>query len=68
MPDPDRLTQDMGCYDPWETCGQDDFCRRGCHDVGGCTNGCIVPKLYYRLSQYEDTGTIEEFKLLKNKS
>lgn len=23
---------------------------------GGCRNGCIVPKLYTRLAQYEDTG------------
>lgn len=41
--------------DPWECCGQDRFCGRGCHDLGGCTNGCIVPKLYARLAAYEDT-------------
>ena len=40
--------------DPWECCGQDDFCKRGCHDDGGCNNGCIVPKLYDKLAQYED--------------
>lgn len=41
-------------FDPWECCGQDEFCIRGCHDQGGCTNGCIVPKLYCRLASYED--------------
>ena len=49
--------------DPWECCGQDYYCNRGCHDKGGCTNGCIVPKLYARLAAYEDTGlTPEEIK------
>lgn len=43
-------------FDPWECCGQDEFCIRGCHDQGGCTNGCIVPKLYCRLADYEETG------------
>ena len=43
-------------FDPWECCGQDDFCQRGCHDPGGCANGCIVPRLYARLAAYEDTG------------
>lgn len=42
--------------DPWECCGQDHFCTRGCHDDGGCIKGCIVPKLYARLAAYEDTG------------
>ena len=41
--------------DPWECCGQDKFCNRDCHEAGGCTNGCIVPKLYVRLAGYEDT-------------
>lgn len=40
--------------DPWECCGQDSYCKRGCHENGGCTNGCIVPKLYSRLAEYED--------------
>ena len=49
--------------DPWECCGQDYYCKRGCHDKGGCTNGCIVPKLYARLAAYEDIGmTPEEIK------
>lgn len=49
--------------DPWECCGQDYYCKRGGHDKGGCTNGCIVPKLYARLAAYEDTGlTPEEIK------
>jgi len=42
--------------DPWECCGQDSFCKRGCHEAGGCTNGCIVPKLYVRVAMYEDAG------------
>ena len=49
--------------DPWECCGQDYFCKRGCHEEGGCANGCIVPKIYVRLAHYEDTGlTPEEIK------
>lgn len=46
--------------DPWECCGQDDYCQRGCHDEGGCANGCIVPRLYRRLAAYEDTGLAPE--------
>ena len=42
--------------DPWEMCGQDNYCKRGCHDQGGCTKGCIVPRIYGRLAVYEDTG------------
>ena len=42
--------------DPWECCGQDKYCQRGCHDPGGCKKGCIVPQLYARLGAYEDTG------------
>lgn len=52
-----RLTEEhWRNLDPWECCGQDRFCGRGCNDLGGCTNGCIVPKLYARLAAYEDTG------------
>lgn len=40
--------------DPWECCGQDNYCQRGCHDEGGCANGCIVPKIYCRLARYEE--------------
>lgn len=40
--------------DPWEMCGQDHFCGRGCHDIGGCTGGCIVPNMYKKLARYED--------------
>ena len=47
-------------FDPWECCGQDNYCKRGCHEPGGCTNGCIVPKLYARLAKYEDTGKTPE--------
>lgn len=46
--------------DPWECCGQDDFCTRPCHGKGGCTNGCVVPKLYSRLAEYEDTEITPE--------
>ena len=42
--------------DPWECCGQNKYCQRGCHDPGGCTKGCIVPRLYKRLAAYEDSG------------
>ena len=42
--------------DPWECCGQDNYCMRPSNKPGGCRNGCIVPKLYTRLAQYEDTG------------
>ena len=42
--------------DPWEMCGQDNYCKRGCHEQGGCTKGCIVPRIYGRLAVYEDTG------------
>lgn len=42
--------------DPWECCGQDNYCMRPSNKPGGCRNGCIVPKLYSRLAQYEDTG------------
>lgn len=47
-------------FDPWECCGQDQYCQRGCHDPGGCTKGCIVPRLYKRLAAYEDTELTTE--------
>lgn len=57
----DRLTEKAWRnFDPWECCGQDSFCQRGCHDEGGCANGCIVPRLYSRLAAYEDTGLTPE--------
>lgn len=46
--------------DPWECCGQDKYCNRGCHEEGGCNNGCIVPRLYSRLARYEDLGLLPE--------
>ena len=53
----ERLTiKNWRNLDPWETCGQDNYCKRGCHDQGGCTKGCIVPRIYARLAAYEDTG------------
>jgi hypothetical protein len=41
-------------FDPWECCGQDNYCQRNCHDEGGCAKGCIVPKLYDKLALHED--------------
>lgn len=53
-------------FDPWETCGQDNYCRRNCHDLGGCANGCKVPKIYGQLARYEDIGlSPDEVKALK---
>ncbi len=53
----ERLTNECWRnFDPWEMCGQDHYCKRGCHELGGCTKGCIVPKVYCRLAAYEDTG------------
>lgn len=54
--------------DPWECCGQDEYCQRGCYDSGGCTGGCIVPRLYTRLGAYEDTGLTPEEVLPKDKA
>ena len=51
----DRLTD--RCWrnlDPWECCGQNFHCSRKLNDDGGCINGCIVPKLYKHLAEYED--------------
>lgn len=57
----ERLTNEAWRnFDPWECCGQDEYCQRGCHDPGGCTKGCIVPRLYARLGAYEDTGLAPE--------
>ena len=53
----ERLTiKNWRNLDPWETCGQDNYCKRGCHEQGGCAKGCIVPRIYDRLAVYEDTG------------
>ena len=49
--------------DPWECCGQNFHCSRKLNDDGGCINGCIVPKLYKHLAEYEDLE--EEGLLLK---
>ena len=57
----ERLTSERWKnLDPWECCGQDHFCTRGRHDLGGCMGGCIVPKLYVCLGKYEDTGLTPE--------
>ena len=64
----ERLTRkNWRNLDPWETCGQDNYCKRGCHEQGGCTKGCIVPRIYARLSAYEDTG-LEPEQVLELKS
>ena len=54
-----RLTENVG-FDPWEMCGQDAYCKRGCHEPGGCTSGCVVPKLYRALRKYENIGLCPE--------
>ena len=40
--------------DPWECCGQNFHCSKKINDDGGCINGCIIPKLYKQLAEYED--------------
>ena len=58
----ERLTRkNWRNLDPWEKCGQDNFCKRGCHEKGGCTKGCIVPRIYDRLAAYEEL--MERWKL-----
>lgn len=58
----ERLTRkNWRNLDPWEMCGQDNYCKRGCHEQGGCTKGCIVPRIYARLAAYEDL--MERWKL-----
>lgn len=42
------------CYDPWELCGMDKYCKKGCHEEGGCTKGCHILKMYRKLAEYED--------------
>ena len=52
-----RLTKDdlnKVCYDPWEICGMDKHCTKGCHEEGGCTGGCHILKMYRKLADYED--------------
>ena len=50
-------------YDPWELCGMDGVCTKGCHDEGGCTKGCHILKMYKKLADYEDLE--EQGKLIK---
>lgn len=65
----ERLTNEAWRnFDPWECCCQDEYCQRGCHDPGGCTKGCIVPRLYARLGAYEDTGLNPKEVLPKDKA
>ncbi len=57
----DRLTKkSWRSLAPYECCGQKEYCERGCYEPGGCRNGCIVPQLYARLAEYEDTGLCPE--------
>ncbi len=57
----ERLTDEAWRnLDPWECCGQDKYCKRDCHEEGGCANGCIVPRLYRKLAMYEDTDLTPE--------
>lgn len=51
------------CYDPWELCGMDSYCKKGCYEEGGCTKGCHILKMYRKLAEYEDLE--EQGKLLK---
>lgn len=58
----ERLTE--RCWrnlDPWECCGQDDYCKRTSHETGGCFKGCIVPKIYRKLAKYEDAEEQPKF-------
>lgn len=41
-------------YDPWELCGMDKYCTKGCHEEGGCARGCHIVKMYLKLAAYED--------------
>jgi len=53
----ERLTKDdlnKVCYDPWEICGMDKHCTKGCHEEGGCTGGCHILKIHLKLAEYED--------------
>lgn len=53
----ERLTKDdlnKVCYDPWEICGMDKHCTKGCHEEGGCTGGCHILKMHMKLAEYED--------------
>lgn len=50
-------------YDPWELCGMDGVCTKGCHDEDGCTKGCYILKMYHKLADYEDLE--EQGKLIK---
>lgn len=62
----ERLTVndlDKVCYDPWDLCGMESHCTKGCHEEGGCTKGCLVLKMYRKLAEYEDLE--EQGKLLK---
>lgn len=51
------------CYDPWELCGMDNYCKKGCHEELGCTKGCHILKMYRKLAEYEDLE--EQGRLLK---
>lgn len=42
------------CYDPWELCGMDKYCKKSAHEEGGCAKGCHIVKKYVKLAEYED--------------
>lgn len=50
------------CYDPWELCGMDKYCKKSAHEEGGCAKGCHILKMYIKLAEYEDAE--EQGKLL----
>ncbi len=51
------------CYDPWELCGMDVFCKKDCYKEGGCRNGCHIIKMYRKLAEYEDFEEIFRSKM-----
>lgn len=62
----ERLTdKNWRNLDPWECCGQDNYCQRDCHESGGCTSGCLVPKIYRRLAELEDLAEAENTEYIK---
>lgn len=42
------------CYDPWELCGMDEYCKKSAHEEGGCAKGCKIVKMHLKLANYED--------------
>lgn len=64
----ERLTPVHGwmnaSYDTWELCGLDHVCKRDCWEPAPCK----IPKMLYRLAEYESTGlSPSEIEALKEK-